>query len=159
MQGYWTKEQKKAFDERRDMEVLATVISEAHRNNKMAVAHTMSIEASERAIKAGIDGLMHIFVDRPHTREIIDAIVNSGAFVCPTIVAGASTIGDSDAAEFAKDERVRSKLSEEWFNALHKHIATYPQGKTAYLLKAVKALHDAGRLDADRSANRMLTNP
>ncbi|APM39815.1 amidohydrolase family protein [Clostridium kluyveri] len=125
-------------------EVLATACAEAHRFGKMAVAHTMTIKASERAIKAGIDGLMHIFIDKPYTKEIIDTIVNSGVFVCPTIVAGASTIGDSDAAEFAKDERVRSKLSEEWINALYKHINSYPQGKTEYLLETVKALHDAG---------------
>jgi imidazolonepropionase-like amidohydrolase len=125
-------------------EVLAAACTEAHRFGKMAVAHTMTVKASERAINAGIDGLMHIFIDKPYTKEIINAIVHSGVFVCPTIVAGASTIGDSDAAEFAKDERVRSKLSEEWDNALHKHIASYPQGKTEYLLETVKALHDAG---------------
>jgi imidazolonepropionase-like amidohydrolase len=125
-------------------EVLATGVAEAHRYGKMAVAHTMSKKATQRAINAGIDGLMHLFVDGPHTQEIIDAIIASGVFVCPTIVAGASTIGDSDGAEFVKDERVRSKLSEEWINAFHKHIGTYPAGKTKYLLETVKVLHDAG---------------
>lgn len=125
-------------------EVLVSACEEAHRFEKMAVAHTMTINASERAIKAGIDGLMHIFIDKPYTKEIIDTIVSSGVFVCPTIVAGASTIGDSDAARFAEDERVFSKLSAEWINALHKHINSYSDGKTEYLLKSVKALHDAG---------------
>ena len=125
-------------------EVLVATCREAHRYGKMAVAHTTTIEATRRAIDAGIDGLMHIFIDRPHTQEIIDAIVRSGAFVCPTIVAGASGIGDGDAADFAKDERVHSRLSQEWVGALRKRIATYPQGKTEYLLKAVKALHEAG---------------
>jgi imidazolonepropionase-like amidohydrolase len=125
-------------------EVLAATCSEAHRHGKMAVAHTMTIKATERAIHASIDGLMHIFLDGPHTQEIVDTIVNSGVFVCPTIVAGASTIGDSDAAEFVKDGRVCSRLSDDWVGALHKHISTYPQGKTEYLLETVKALHDAG---------------
>jgi imidazolonepropionase-like amidohydrolase len=125
-------------------EVIAAACAEAHKFGKMAVAHTMTVEASERAIKGGIDGLMHIFLDKPHTQEIIDIIADSGVFVCPTIAAGASTIGDSDAAELTKDKRVSSKLSEEWIKALHKHISTYPKGKTEYLLKTVKALHDAG---------------
>lgn len=125
-------------------EVIEATCSEAHRLGKMAVAHAMTIKAYERAINGGIDGLMHIFIDQPHTPEIITAVAHSGAFVCPTIVAGASTIGDSDASEFAKDIRVNSKLSAEWLASLNKHIATYPQGKTEYLLKAVKALHDAG---------------
>lgn len=125
-------------------ELIAATCAEAHRFGKMAVAHTMSIKATERAINGGIDGLMHIFIDKPYTKEIIGAIVNSGVFVCPTIAAGTSTIGDSDAPEFAKDERVSSKLSEEWLNALHNQIGSYPQGKTIYLLETVKALHDAG---------------
>jgi imidazolonepropionase-like amidohydrolase len=125
-------------------EVLAAACTEANRHGKLAVAHTMSIKATKRAIAAGIDGLMHLFVDGPQTKGIVDGIVRSGVFVCPTIVAGASTIGDSDAAEFVKDERVCSRLSAEWVAALHKHIATYPQGRTETLLEAVKALHDAG---------------
>lgn len=125
-------------------EVIEATCNEAHRLGKMAVAHTMTIKASERAIKGGIDGLMHLFIDQPHTPEIIKRIVNSGVFVCPTIAAGASTIGDSDAATFVKDERVSSKLNADWIDALNKHIASYPQGRTENLLRAVKALRDAG---------------
>ncbi len=125
-------------------EIIEATCTEAHRFGKMAVAHAMTIKAFERSIKGGIDGLMHIFIDQPHTPEIITTIANSGVFVCPTIVAGASTIGDSDSREFVKDPRVSSKLSQDWIDSLGKHIATYPKGKTEYLLKAVKALHDAG---------------
>jgi imidazolonepropionase-like amidohydrolase len=125
-------------------EVIAATCAEAHCLGKIAVAHTMSIKASKRAINGGIDGLMHIFIDKPHTNEIIGAIINSGVFVCPTIAAGASVIGDSDAPEFAKDKRVSSKLSEEWLNTLYNQIGSYPQGKTEYVLETVKALHDAG---------------
>ena len=125
-------------------EVIAATCAEAHRYGKMAVAHTMSMKATERAINGGIDGLMHIFIDKPYTKEILDAIVNSGVFVCPTIAAGASTIGDSDAPKFAEDERISSRLSGEWRNTLTKQIGSYPQGKTEYLLETVKALHDAG---------------
>jgi imidazolonepropionase-like amidohydrolase len=64
--------------------------------------------------------------------------------VCPTIVAGASTIGDSDVSDFAKDIRVASKLPKEWQDTLNRQIATFPQGSTNHLLVTVKALHDAG---------------
>lgn len=124
--------------------VLKAACTEAHRHGKMALGHTMSIRATERAIDAGIDGFMHLFVDGRCTKAMVDRIARSSAFMCPTIVAGASTIGDSDAAEFAKDARVRSRLSEEWIAALHKHIATYPKGTTETMLEAVKLLHDAG---------------
>ncbi|MDP4208143.1 MAG: amidohydrolase family protein [Bacteroidota bacterium] len=125
-------------------EVIEATCAESHRLGKMTVAHAMTIEAYERAITGGIDGLMHLFIDKPHTPEIIATIAKSGAFVCPTIIAGASIIGDSDASDFVKDPRVSSKLNQDWIDSLSKHIATYPQGKTEYLLKTVKALHDAG---------------
>ncbi|AFM41501.1 amidohydrolase, imidazolonepropionase [Desulfosporosinus acidiphilus SJ4] len=124
-------------------EVIEAACKAAHSQGKMAVAHTMSLKATERAIKAGIDGLMHLFVDKP-SKEIIDTIISSGVFVCPTIVAGASTIGDSDTERFGNDIRVSSKLTDEWKIALNKHIASWPQGKTEDLLATVKALHDAG---------------
>lgn len=124
-------------------EVIAAACKAAHDHGKMAIAHTMSVKATERAIKGGIDGLMHLFVDKP-TKEIIDLIVNSGVFVCPTIVAGASTIGDSDTERFGNDVRVSSKLTDEWKVALNKHIASWPQGKTADMLTTLKTLHDAG---------------
>lgn len=125
-------------------EVIEAACTRAHHYDKMAVAHAMTIKAFERCIKGGIDGLMHLFIDKPHTKEIIDLIKDSGVFVCPTIVAGASTIGDSDAGEFGEDKRVSSRLAPEWQEALRKHIATYPQGKTEDMLATVKALHDAG---------------
>jgi len=125
-------------------EVVAAACRQAHKHGKMAVAHTMTIKATQRAIKSGIDGLMHIFIDQPCTKEIVDLIADSGVFVCPTIVAGASVIGDSDAAEFARDERVYSKISDEWLAAFSRHINSWPKGKTENLLATVKALRDAG---------------
>jgi imidazolonepropionase-like amidohydrolase len=125
-------------------DVINAACVEAHKNSKMAVAHTMTVDASTRAINGGIDGLMHLFIDQPYTNEIISAIKNSGVFVCPTIVAGASTIGDSDAADFARDTRVALRLPNEWQDTLHRQIATFPQGNINHLLATVKALHDAG---------------
>lgn len=125
-------------------EVIETTCKEAHKFGKMALAHAMSVKSYERAINGGIDGLMHIFIDKPCNKEILDKIVSSGVFVCPTLSAGSSTIGDSDASEFVKDKRVSSKLPQEWIDSLNKQINTYPKGKTQYILETVKALHDEG---------------
>lgn len=125
-------------------EVISAVCKESHAKGKLVVAHTMTVKASQRAIKGGVDGLMHLFVDEPHTDEVIDEIKRSGVFVCPTIVAGLSTIGDSDAKNFGKDERVRTRLSADWAETLNNQIASYPEGKKEDVLAAVKALYDAG---------------
>jgi imidazolonepropionase-like amidohydrolase len=55
-------------------ETLRAAVVAAHRHGKMAIAHATTLAATARVIAAGVDGLAHIFLDRPHTQEIISAI-------------------------------------------------------------------------------------
>jgi imidazolonepropionase-like amidohydrolase len=118
-------------------------VAEAHRLGMLTVAHALTIDATRMAIEAGIDGLMHLFMDRPHTPEIIDLIAKSGAFVVPCVVLDASMIGITGEG-FSADSRVSSRLSEEWLATLNSSIGHYPQGKLSDVLASVKALRDAG---------------
>lgn len=47
-------------------------VAEAHRLQLLAVAHTLTIDATLTALNAGIDGLVHLFMDQPHTQKVID---------------------------------------------------------------------------------------
>lgn len=126
-------------------EILTTAVREAHRHRLMALTHAFTLDAARRSIEAGVDGLAHLFIDRPHTPEIVGAIAASGAFVTPTLGAAASVMGRPDGAELGTDPRVRSRLSEEWLDALcNGSINTYPQGSMADVLDTVAALHAAG---------------
>ena len=99
-------------------ETLRAAVREAHRYGKMAIAHATTAVTARQVIAAGVDGLGHIFLDRPdNTPEIIAAIVASGAFVIPTLTVCSSAMGHTGAA-LAADERVRAKLSKEWLDAL-----------------------------------------
>ncbi|MFI0424893.1 amidohydrolase family protein [Spongiactinospora sp. 9N601] len=118
-------------------------VAEAHRHGKLTVAHTLTIDATRMAIKAGIDGLVHLFMDKPHTPEIIDQIAKSGAFVVPCVVLDASMIGITGKT-FSADPRVRSRLSKEWLATLNSSFNRYPKGNLADILASVKALRDAG---------------
>jgi len=89
-------------------ETITTAVQEAHRHGRMAIARTLTLQATEQAIAAGMDGLAHLFIDRPHTPEIIAAIASSGAFVTPCLVLNSSIMGNTGAA-LAADERVRPK--------------------------------------------------
>ena len=125
--------------------ILTTAVREAHRHNKMAITHTMTLDSTRRAINAGVDGLAHLFIDGPHTPDVVAAIAASGAFVTATIGAAATVMGKNESAAFGADERVRAKLSEEWLDALcNGSINTYPQGNLADVLGSVAALHAAG---------------
>ena len=126
-----------------DQATLDAGVAEAHRLGALTVAHALTIDATRMAVAAGIDGLAHLFMDRPHTPEIIDAIAESGAFVVACAVLNASMMGISG-TDFAADPRVHARLSPDWLTTIQSSFNRYPQGELGDVLASVKALHDAG---------------
>lgn len=126
---------------RRD--VLVAAVNEAHRQAKMVIAHALTMAAAAEVIQIGVDGLSHVFLDHPHTPEIIDAIARSGAFVIPCLVLNRSITGSS-AKDLAADPRVSSRLSQDWMETLSGCYNTYPQGSFADALGTVAALKRSG---------------
>ena len=125
-------------------EILRTAVEEAHRHDKIAIAHVLTVESSRNAIEVGVDGLAHIFIDRPEsTPEVVRMIADAGAFVTPCLVLNSSIIG-SPASNLAKDPRVSSKLSPEWLDTLNSSFNTYPQGSMEDNYLNVMDLHRAG---------------
>ncbi|MFP3466083.1 amidohydrolase family protein [Leifsonia sp. SIMBA_070] len=126
-----------------DDATIAAGVEEAHRRGLLTVAHTLTVDATASAIAGGIDGFVHLFMDRPSTPEIIDSIAASGAFVVPCVVLNASMMG-IPATEFAADPRVRARLDDAWIATLESSYDRYPQGDLDDVLASVRALHDAG---------------
>jgi imidazolonepropionase-like amidohydrolase len=123
--------------------VIETTVREAHRYGKMAIAHTLTAATTQQAIAAGMDGLAHVFLDQPHTPDLVAAIASCGAFVTPCLCLNASIMGFTGAA-LAEDPRVSSKLSPEWLETLSSSFNTFPQGNFDDVLATVAALHQAG---------------
>ncbi|MNI14926.1 isoaspartyl dipeptidase [compost metagenome] len=125
-------------------DILKAAVREAHKLNKIVLAHVLTADSSLSAIQMGVDGLAHLFIDRPEsTSEVVAAIKDSGAFVTPCLVLNASIIGNP-ASELAGDPRVNSKLSPEWIDILNSSFNTYPQGSLDNSFKSVMDLHKAG---------------
>ena len=124
-------------------DVLAAAVREAHSHGKLAIAHATTIAGARRAVRAGVDGLGHLFADGPATPEIVADIAGGGTFVIPTLTVLSSATGHAG-ARFAADERVSSKLSTQWLDALRGCMNVYPQGDLDDALAAVPALHAAG---------------
>jgi imidazolonepropionase-like amidohydrolase len=124
-------------------EVVVAAVRATHKHDKLAIAHTLSVVATEQAIAADMDGLAHVFIDRPHTADIIAKIATAKAFVTPCLCLNASILGATGAA-FAKDERVSSRLSKEWLDTLRSSVNEFPQGRFDDVLATVAALHKAG---------------
>ncbi len=126
-----------------DDATLRAAVEAAHSFGKIAIAHVTTIETTARAVAAGVDGLAHIFIDKPHTPEIVEAIAASGAFVSPCLVLSSSVVGNS-AAEMADDPRVRPKLSKVWLDAMRRSFNTFPEARLEDIFASVRALHQAG---------------
>jgi imidazolonepropionase-like amidohydrolase len=124
-------------------EILISAVIAAHSFHKMAIAHITEMEEANRAIKAGVDGLAHIFFDRQATDEIVSAIVSSGAFVIPTLVTISSAVGNN-ASAFAADERVKSRLNQKWLDSLSRSMNVYPTGNLDDVFANIMVLHKSG---------------
>ncbi|MEO2204854.1 amidohydrolase family protein [Paenibacillus pabuli] len=125
-------------------EILKASVTEAHKLDKLVIAHVLTALSSQQAINFGVDGLGHLFIDRPeNTSELVKAIADAGAFVTPCLVLNSSIIGNP-ASELANDPRVHSKLSPEWIDILNSSFNTFPQGNMENSFKNVMDLHRAG---------------
>jgi len=122
---------------------IRAAVDAAHEHGKLVFAHVLTLAATHQAITSGVDGLAHLFLDRPHTPEIVAAIAASGAFVTPCLVLNSAVFGNT-AADLAADGRVHPKLPAEWLRNLTGTINTYPEGNLDDVLATVAALHKAG---------------
>ncbi|GIO56784.1 amidohydrolase family protein [Paenibacillus cineris] len=125
-------------------EILKAAVEEAHKFDKIVIAHVLTARSSQTAIALGVDGLGHLFIDRPElTPDLVQAIADSGAFVTPCLVLNSSILGNP-ASDLANDPRVHSKLSPEWIDILNSSFNTFPQGDMENSFKNVMDLHRAG---------------
>ncbi|ATY14301.1 imidazolonepropionase [Amycolatopsis sp. AA4] len=118
-------------------------VAEAKKYGALTVAHALTAEATRMAVEAGIDGLAHVFMDEPHTPEIIRLVKDAGMFVIPCITLNASLMGITGSA-LADDPRVASRLDREWDETLRSSYNRYPQGKLEDVYGTVRALDAAG---------------
>lgn len=126
-----------------DEATVAAGVAAAHELGVSTVAHALTVEATLTAVRAGVDGLAHLFMDRPHTTEVVDAMARAGVFVVPCVVLNASMMGITGAA-FAADPRVGGRLDPAWLATLQGSFDRYPQGVLDDVLASVAALHEAG---------------
>lgn len=125
-------------------EILRAGIEEAHRQNKLVLAHITKANAAKKAVELGVDGLAHGFIDRPNwTPELIKLIKEKDVFVVPTLVLSGSITGNIT-KEFSEDPRIISKLSDDWIETLHASFNTAPFIDFQDALDNVRDLHEAG---------------
>lgn len=124
--------------------MVKAVVDAGHAHGKMVVAHVTSLDGMAQAIRAGIDGLVHIFFDKPPTDEIVALAADAGVFVTPTLSTVGSLASDIDGSHLAQDSRAREFLAPDWRENLCQCWHLGSPGSVEYALEATRRLHEVG---------------
>jgi imidazolonepropionase-like amidohydrolase len=125
-------------------DVTDAVVRAAHARGKLAVAHVHTQAAAWQAIRAGVDGLVHLFIDSPPDQELIEQIAERDLFVSPTLTLLEAMVGRKTGEGLAEDRRVRELLSEPWLENLRRAWRFDCPGNYEHAVETVARLHQAG---------------
>jgi imidazolonepropionase-like amidohydrolase len=126
---------------------LAAVVAAAHWRQKMAVVHIGTQSDAVAAIRAGADGLVHLFEDSQPAPDFASLAAGHHAFVVPTLSVLESETGKASGASLAIDPRVAPWLNASEVQALTGGFRLPERAKTLSLdhaNAAVQALEKAG---------------
>lgn len=84
-------------------DIQKAIVEAAHKHNRLAVAHALSLKDTLQMLDAGVDGLAHA-CNEASGKELIDAFAKKNAFVIPTLAVHASATGEEQESRerFAK---------------------------------------------------------
>jgi imidazolonepropionase-like amidohydrolase len=126
-----------------DESLLAAMVRAGHARGKLVLAHALTLPATVQVAAAGADALTHLFIDAPHTAEVIDQIAQAGVFVIPTLSTLASITGQGAGTALACRPQVRSRVPACWLENLSANWATQPSRNFEFALATLAALYRA----------------
>ncbi len=128
-----------------DERTVSAVIAAAHAQGLQVVTHVQTLAAAEMAVRAGTDGLAHMFSDAPPTAELLDAMVAGAVFVVPTLSVFQSVgVDDEVDTTLATDERVAPYLTPADLQSLANPYTGFPDLAYANARAGIELLHQAG---------------
>jgi imidazolonepropionase-like amidohydrolase/ABC-type multidrug transport system permease subunit len=111
---------------------MAAVVEAAHRRGKMAVAHIGSYQGARDAINAGVDGLMHLFIDRAPDSDFGQFVAEHHAFVVPTLSVLKSVCGTPSGQSLITDPEIGPYLPESAAANLKQSFPQHPNEHCDY---------------------------
>jgi imidazolonepropionase-like amidohydrolase len=88
-----------------DRATVAALIAAVHKHGKRAIAHTVTLDDVRAAAAAGIDGLVHVWVDREPDVALLAEMRRRRMFVTPTLAVWKTRIDGFPGVELLKDAR------------------------------------------------------
>jgi imidazolonepropionase-like amidohydrolase len=129
-----------------DDATIQALVTQAHARKKLAVAHVATQAGADSAINAGINGLVHVFMDRATDAAWAARLVKGRQFVVPTLSVSAGVGGVREGAALAGDPALAPQLSSLQLASLKAAFPEAWQKPTLFAnaLKNVAVLHAAG---------------
>ena len=106
-----------------DEPTLAALIRAAKAKKKQAVVHVLAREFARRAVAAGADGLVHLWIDKPVDEDFVRLAAERKVFVIPTLTVLESVNSSSGSPALAGDPALAPFLAPEDIRSLK---ATFP---------------------------------
>lgn len=129
-----------------DDATLKALVDAAHARGLLAVVHVTLVDDALRAVRAGADGLVHLWGDRVPTEAEVQEIAASGLFIVPTLVVQEGTAPDAPegwrAGVLLEDAEARPHLDAMARETLAERFPFFLQW--AVLAESVRSLRDAG---------------
>ena len=123
---------------------LEAVVEAAHKHGKLAVVHTLVLQAAREAIEAGADGLVHLFVDQSPDPNFGRFVAEHHAFIVTTLTVLESVTGVASGASLVSDARLAPYLTRETIANLKNKIPSWTHRNYAAAEETVQQLKAAG---------------
>jgi imidazolonepropionase-like amidohydrolase len=108
-----------------DEPTVKALVAAAHHRNKLAVAHIGSAAEAREAVEAGVDGLMHLFIDKMPDPDFGAFVAAHHVFVVPTLSV-LQSIGSNnpEGKSLAADSRISAYVSADDIDNLQRSFGT-----------------------------------
>ncbi|MBV9505186.1 MAG: CIA30 family protein, partial [Acidobacteriia bacterium] len=127
-------------------EIIAALVRAAHKDHLTTIAHIGNEPEAYEVIEAGVDGLAHLFVDRPPDPDFGQFLATHHAFVVPTLTVLESVSGVPSGESLINDPRLKPYLTSQAVGSLTKTVPLklVIPAKLDYALRTEKQLLTAG---------------
>lgn len=128
-----------------DAATVRALVEASHERGVLALAHVSTRADALMALDAGVDGLVHLFADRPVDASFIENVRAAGAFIVPTTTVLAAVHGRPTDA-ITGTPALAERLSPAQRDGLKQRFpgAELRQGRWPQVLDNINALHAAG---------------
>ena len=128
-----------------DLQTASALIKAGHEQGVLVLAHISTLAAAQDMLDAGVDGLVHIFTDKPASKEFIAQATANNVFIIPTLAVMASVAGENPGADLLANELVSPYLTPSQKQGLATDFgAAWPGFDLDIALENTRKLHAAG---------------